>query len=144
MKNSNEIKEPIIRIDTVIHSNIKDVWNILTNPNIWWPNTEFKPEKGSDFKEVWIEGGQEKSSKGEIVKVNKPNNLQIKWQDDDWPDFLKFSFTLDPIDLEQTKVMLVEEGWEIFGQNNYQALMTGHEAGWEHHLSILKETVEQS
>lgn len=128
--------EPL-QLSIHINQSAQHVWEVLTNPSLWWDDVQLEPRVGGIFEELW-DGNV---TRGTVLEITAPTKLKLSWKDADWPADTYVTFTL-VAEGQTTLVTLEHEGWDIFAAPIAAELRTAHEAGWRSHLEDLKQAAE--
>jgi len=126
---------------TYIRTTPEKLWQALTEPEFtrrYWIGThqecDWKP--GSSWRLVFSDGTL--ADTGEVVDVDPPKRLVLKWRNEFMPDlkaegYTRCTFTLEP-DGDVVKLTVLHEGPKKFVE------AVSH--GWPHVLSSLKSLLE--
>lgn len=130
---------------TYIRTTPEKLWQALTEPEFnrqYWSGAHQETEwkKGSPWKLVFADGRV--ADTGEIIDIDPPRRLVIKWRNEFFPDIKADGFTRCTFEIEQVddvmKLTVTHEA-EVDGPHK---LIDGVSEGWPLVLSSLKSLLE--
>ncbi len=130
-----------VRISVELPRGVEDAWRALFDPaarRIWWGRrVDLPEERGGGFIEYWRDGeGHERSSRGEVLELRRPELLRLSWLDDDWPEPTSVELRLEP-GKQGSHLELVHSGFEKLGPKLLYNLEE-YQHGWEALLDDLR------
>ena len=119
------------------------VWRSLTEEERiaeWWGgHVSLEARPGGRLTERWTgAGGREVVTSGEVVRMEAPRTLELKWADDDWDEPTRVLFRLQETAEDTTRLTLEHSGWEALPLSAREELVRAHAAGWSHHVANLE------
>lgn len=130
-----------ITVAVTIDAPVREVWDVLVDPTLWWSGASWTLKIGAPFQEIWTEDGKDRIVTGKVFGIEPLSKLELSWKEEDWPLPMILAFTLTET-AGVTEVSLTEEGWRMFPAEKRAQLMEAHKSGWKEHLRDLKEVVE--
>ena len=132
--------QPIV-LTVEIDAPPESVWQLLTDQQAiadWWgDHVSLEARPGGRFLERWTDpAGRSVVTRGEVVGLTAPRELELTWADEDWPAQTRVRFVLEKVG-NATRLTLTHDGWEGLPGPRREELVSEHAAGWSRHLARL-------
>ena len=129
----------------VVPAPLRDVWDAVVSADRrqqWWPGFDFEARIGGEIDEAWRDDdGTVHHTRGTILRVDDPANLEFEWIDEGWkaPAVVSIQLIEEP---QGTRGTVRESG--LAEVSDEPGLLEEHQQGWELHLRGLADYLKDA